>query len=561
MTDFYVHKGGASRTVTRSDELLRIAALPRYDLPELTDRAKHIILELIRPCGEMSLRPLQLQALTAAFHTGGLAGLLSVGSGKTLVASLIPSLFPDSRALILAKAGLVSQGERMMREYSYHFSISDSVRWMSYDFLSRAGGTDILTRLKPDIIIADEAQCLSNPKAARTKRFLRYMDEHPQTMFFFLSGTITRHSLKDFAHLMALALEEGSPVPRTWATITEWSECIDSDQGCRYPGALSMLSPTQELLPDIDAGRRAVQARIKDTLGVVASKVGSVEASITFRPLKIEISKKIESAICALQDTWTRPDGEELVSAIDVWRLKGQFLLGGYYKWVEKPPVKWLDARKNWHRGLREFLSNHSAPHIDSPLLVTNAIRSQNSTLLKGHMTPLTGLYQTWKTQESTFPVPNVKWEWIDFSHLERLRDEINSLGPSIVWTNYRAPSMALSHILQAPFYGAGEGDSINAEDGTRTIVASIRAHKEGRNLQAFNRNVMVGSLNAGADIEQLIGRTHRAGQEADEIVFHLPTYMREEMEKWKEDAKYIESLTGNQQKVLLADIEFWPWS
>lgn len=555
-SEFFVHKGGASRTVTRSEELLRIAALPRYDIAELTDRAQSIILDCIKPTGDMKIRPLQMQALTAAFHTGGLAGLLSVGSGKTLVASLIPSLFPDSRALILAKAGLVSQGERMMREYSDSFSISSSVRWMSYDFLSRAGGTDILTHIKPDIIIADEAQCLSNPKAARTKRFLRYMEEHPQTMFFFLSGTITRHSLKDFAHLMALALEEGSPVPRTWAPITEWAECLDSDQGCRYPGALSMLSPTQELLPDIDAGRRVVQARIKDTLGVVASEAGSVEATITFKPLKIKPSEKIQKALVSLHETWTRPDGEELVSAIDVWRLRGQFLLGGYYKWVEKPPVKWIDARKNWHRGLREFLSKHSAPHIDSPLLVTNAIRAQNATLLKGHMTPLTGLYQAWKIQEATFPVPNVKWEWIDFSHLERLRDEINSLGPSIVWTNYRAPSTALAHILQAPYYGAGEGDAINAEDGSRTIVASIRAHKEGRNLQAFNRNVMVGSLNAGADWEQLIGRTHRAGQEADEITFHLPLYMKEELEKGVEDAKYIEALTGNQQKLSFADRE-----
>jgi hypothetical protein len=448
----------------------------------------------------------------------------------------------------------------MMYEYSNHFSISDQVKWMSYDFLSRAGGTDILSHLKPDIIIADEAQCLSNPKSARTKRFLRYMDEHPQTMFYFLSGTITRHSIKDFAHLMALALEENSPVPRTWQPITEWAECLDSNQGSRYPGALSLLSPTQALLPDIDAGRKVVQARIKDTLGVVASETGSVEATLTFKPLKIKTSDKIEKALKDLQSTWSRPDGEELVSAIDVWRLKSQFLLGGYYKWVEKPPVKWLDARREWHRGLREFLSKHSAPHIDSPLLVTNAIRTSNVTLLKGNMTPLKGLYEAWKIQECTFPIPNVKWEWIDFSHLERLRDEINSLGPCIVWSNYRAPTMALAHILQAPFYGAGEGDSINGEDGSRTIVASIRAHKEGRNLQAFNVNVMVGSVNAGADWEQLIGRTHRAGQEADEIVFHLPRYMKDELEKGVEDAKYIEALTGAQQKLSFADKENWPW-
>jgi hypothetical protein len=561
MTGFVLQKGAYSRTVLDSPELRRIAALPRHDIEVLADKAEHIINQMVQPVGDMLLRPLQLQALTAAFHTGGLAGLLSVGSGKTLVACLIPSLYPDSRALILARAGLVSQGERMTAEYSQSFYVSSSIRWMSYDFLSREGGTDILMQLQPDIIIADEAQCLANPKAARTKRFVRYMEAHPNTMFFFLSGTITRHSIRDFAHLMQLALGTATPLPRDWATITEWGECIDSDQGVRYPGHLRYLGVVYDPLPDIESARVTLQKRIKATLGVVASNSSSADASILIKPMKVKLSPKIKEAVCTLQDTWCRPDGDELVTAIEVATVKSQLQLGGHYRWSKKPPRDWLDARRDWHRELRDFLNKHSKEGLDSPFLVVGALlRNEDDRIGSKIIGKLAKCYAAWLKQANSLPTPPVTWDWTDKGHLENLALHIKKLGPCIVWSSFSVPSVALAKMLGAPYYGAAEGDRINAEDGSRTIVASLRAHKEGRNLQAFSSNVLVGNLSAGADAEQLIGRTHRAGQKADEIQIHVPVYLKDNIEKCISDGKYLEQITGNPQKIVFADKEEWPW-
>jgi hypothetical protein len=494
----------------------------------------------------MELRPLQKEALVAAYHTGGLAGMLAVGSGKTLVASLIPSLWPEARALILAKAGLVYQGSRMMQEYSEHFSISDSVKWMSYDFLSRQNGADILFELQPDIIIADEAQCLANPKATRTMRFLRYMEARPETKFFFLSGTITRHSIRDFAHLMELAFGDKSPLPRDWITITEWSECLDSDQGVRYPGKLHLLTDKPKL-ESIDEARLAVSKRIKETLGVVSSSDSSVASSITISKLDFKLSDTIRAALRNLEDTWERPDGEPLVQALDIWRIRNQMMLGGYYRWTEQPPRPWIEARRGWFSALREFLNKNADTNLDSPMLVTNAVE-------RGELPHLAPALAAWKAEALKFPLPPIAWEWIDKEHLKALAKNISKRKPSIVWTRFRAPSHYLAKLMEVPYFGANEGDAINFESGERTIVASINAHKEGRNLQNFSRNILVSGVDAAADFEQLLGRTHRAGQMADTVELGFFEYLLPDMKKCMENAKYLLQITGNEQKILIAD-------
>lgn len=557
MVNFNTQRGAFSRLISRTDELKRIAALPKFDIEVLAKQARPTIDEYIQPKGTMELRPSQEQALVAAFFVGGTMGALRVGAGKTLVASLIPSLFPDCRALILAKAALVRQGERMMQEYSYHFSISDSVRWMSYDFLSRANGTDILDRLKPDIIIADESQCLSRFESARTKRFMRFMDDNPQTMFVFLSGTIMRRSIKDFAHLSSLAMGEGSPLPRDWNTVNEWAECLDEGEGNRYPGALSMLYPDRTAVESVEDGRRTIQDRLRDTLGVVIGKGEDCQASLTIKPFRVRPSETIKKYIKNLDATWTRPDGEELVLALDVWRVRSQLFMGGFYKWAVNPPAEWLQARGAWNIALRKFLTRHSKAHLDSPFLVIKAIKDENVSLLGKHLEPLKKLYVAWKVEEGKFATPNVVWQWIDGGHLMHLATELRKKAPCIVWSNHLVPSHELAGLMGVPYYGAKEGDSIHSETGKRSIVASIKAHGTGRNLQkAFSRNVVIGVPD---DWEQLIGRTHRSGQEADEVEVYVSTHLKEDLERGIKDAEYQQITTDQPRKIVYADKEEWP--
>ena len=57
---------------------------------------------------------------------------------------------------------------------------------------------------------------------------------------------------------------------------------------------------------------------------------------------------------------------------------------------------------------------------------------------------------------------------------------------------------------------------------GREAVCASPRAHGTGKNLQQFARNLVANPPSDGATWEQLIGRTHRQGQEADEVTVEV---------------------------------------
>ena len=86
-----------------------------------------------------------------------------------------------------------------------------------------------------------------------------------------------------------------------------------------------------------------------------------------------------------------------------------------------------------------------------------------------------------------------------------------------------------------------------------------VAAHFEGRNLQFANRNL---ALTASPDAmlwQQLIGRTHRQGQEADnvEIRFYAPVGLtRDKIEQARVSAKWLAVQVNEDQRLALADWE-----
>jgi len=67
-------------------------------------------------------------------------------------------------------------------------------------------------------------------------------------------------------------------------------------------------------------------------------------------------------------------------------------------------------------------------------------------------------------------------------------------------------------------------------------------------------------SPTSGTVWEQLLGRTHRPGQEADEVtvdVYRHTLEMRSAVNKALRDADYQQTTTGNQQKLLSATYTF----
>ena len=100
--------------------------------------------------------------------------------------------------------------------------------------------------------------------------------------------------------------------------------------------------------------------------------------------------------------------------------------------------------------------------------------------------------------------------------------------------------------------YGAGK----EIPDHPHTAVLSIAAHGIGKNLVQWNSAHVLTWQSDGTAIEQLIGRHHRPGQQADEVWFNVYTHT-EILKKALTDSyvrsAYIKEITGNDQKLLLA--------
>jgi hypothetical protein len=103
--------------------------------------------------------------------------------------------------------------------------------------------------------------------------------------------------------------------------------------------------------------------------------------------------------------------------------------------------------------------------------------------------------------------------------------------APGIVWVEYPELGERIARAAKIPYFGGGDraGIEIERETGTRSIIASIRSHGTGKNLQrAFSRNLVCNPMADGEAWEQLIGRTHRIGQPADEVTVEVYQHTQE---------------------------------
>lgn len=566
--------------VSNSKDLQRVLALPRRARPDV-DPAPLIArlglgpvscrcAEFSRPCAT-TLRPIQAWALTEAPLHGGLLGPIGVGDGKTLLNLLTPMVMPGCRtAMLLIPPDMKAQLLEMdWSFYAQHWQLPNLTtgRWsvpgrpwlhvVTFSELSNHRATDLLERIAPDLVVVDEAHCLRRRSAARTKRFLRYMHAHTDVRLCAWSGTLTSKSLRDYAHLSALALKDGSPLPLAWPAVEDWASAIDPGED--FPAPIGALSKLCEPGEHVNSGFRR---RLHDTPGVVASSQdGNCNASIIFRERKTTLPKVLEMKLRELHRTWRRPDQEELVSALDKARCAREMACGFFYRWrwPRNEPMevraRWLAARAEWHRELREKLK-HSKPHLDSPLLCAKAaIRFYDDYEGDLPVWPAEAWPEWALVRGTARPETEAVWEddWL-------LRDAAAWLksNTGIVWYEHDTFGRRLADLAHVPFYGPGEeaSSTIVRERGDRSIIAGIRSHHRAKNLQMFSRQLVANPPSDGATWEQLIGRTHRPGQGADEVVIEVYRHtedMRDALDKARALAAYIEGTMGGQQKLLRA--------
>ena len=572
------------KPVAGSEDLDRVLALTRRDKPDLETLASELTARLTngaatcqcqrfeRRCAK-HLKPVQAWALSEAARCGGLLGPIGVGDGKTLLDLLTPMVMPSCQvAVLLIPPGLRDQLEVDFEFYSQHWKLPNLTtgRWhnpgrpwlhvIAFSELSGAKSTDLLERIKPDLIVVDEAHSVRNRTAARTKRFLRYFGMHPETRLCAWSGTLTSRSLRDYAHLSTIALREGSPTPHHWPTVEEWAGAIDPSDFPSPMGALRKLCQPGEHI------HKAWRRRLHDTPGVVASVSGmSCDASIQFHERKVKAPPAILSALSELRASWDRPDGDKLVQIVEVARCARQLSAGFFYRWrwPRGEPVEvieaWLEARKAWHKELRHKLQ-WAEPHMDSPLLCAKAaIRFFDG--YQGHLPTWRSLtWPAWRDIREKAK-PETEAVWVD-DFLVRDAATWANEEPGIVWYEFDEFGRKVAEAGGLPFYGPGDdaAEGILREKGNRSVVASIRAHGTGRNLQMFNRQLVANPPSDGGTWEQMLGRTHRDGQKADLVevfVYRHTAEMVDALDRARLLASYIEGTMGNQQRLLRASYGF----
>lgn len=564
------------RRVNYSNDLERIATLRRRTwTPEEAERLAKRMTELLKtPQGQMELRPIQAIMLFELCEIGGVFGPQRCGAGKTLPSLLAPTVIQrvkkkGFRPLLLVPASLLEKTERDRRLLSEHWQIAPFLKIWSYEWLGRVqAGADPQTGRKgaleeydADLFGMDECHRAKNRRgAAVARRIDRWKTPRPEVQCYALSGTITKRSIRDYAHILRWCMPPAdTPVPLHFQELDDWADALDekkdqSEEGNIDPGELKLLCNEEEQCVWDGGDRRraarvAFRRRLVETPGVVATAETPIDASLSIRPVTTPLQSCVDEAFRTLRKFWETPDGWPITDGLTMARHARELALGFYYKWDPRPPRTWLEPRRIWAKFVREVLA-HSR-RFDSELQV----RQWAATL---HECPeLTN----WLAVRDTFE-PNTIPVWIDDSSLQFAAKWAKS-HRGIIWVAHSCVGERLEKDFGIAYYGRkgrnAEGRFIDDHPPSKSLAASISSNKEGRNLQAWAENLLLSMPSNGLAIEQLLSRTHRDGQEEDEVTVDVLVTCMEHLEAFSQawrDADYIQTTTGSPQKMMLAGID-----
>jgi hypothetical protein len=576
-----------SQEVPRTREITRIAALPRrvWSDEAAADLAAMLTRELKTPRGSQALRPVQAVALYEAMEVGGLFGPIRVGGGKTLLSWLLPLVLEAKRPVLLLPAALIEKTWHDRQLLAEHWRLPTNLQLISYESLGLVKSAQMLDYIRPDLIEADELHYLKNKRAGRTRRVMRYMREQPETLFAGFSGTVMKGSIEDFAHMLRWALKGQAPIPATDDEVSAWADALDekvNPLGRRQPAALFDLAVGEENAPkenvfkenvftaDITRARRVFQSRLLQTRGVVASsRTDGVTCSLRIAALEYQPAPITEQHIGNMRRgvkdkhgeyvvlPWTTPDGWAFTQALEFRMYLRQLALGFHSVWDPRPPPEWTAARYAWGVFVRETLARSRT--LDTELQVANAVDAGKlGALAKDTLA-------AWRAVRDTFKIQPLD-VWHDDAALtacgEWMAEQTKNVDGGIVWCEHVFFARKLATLTGATYYGADglsdRGESITHVKAGRSIIASVQANATGRNLQMFSTNLITSCPPGASIVEQLIGRTHRDGQEADTVTVDILLGCSEHADAFQralDGARAAADTLGHDQKLLLADV------
>lgn len=481
-----------------------------------------------------------------------------------------------------------------------------------YSLLSTTDAVDVMEALRPELIIADEAHNLARRNAARTKRFLHYLEARAKqgdpVELVAMSGTVTNKSVTDYHHLLVAALKAKAPVPVTQALAAEWGSILDAGASVvseHQAGPIMPLVrwaqktfPGRTFRPTISDFREAYKLRLTSAPGVVATGDNEIGVSLTIANRPVTGCEwapgwaKLGKLIAQVEEAFLTPNGDEIDYAIHAWKWLYELSAGFYNELVWQTPEalaadrgidegaarvllnRALDhhrAEQEYHRDLRKFLEE--APiGLDTPMEVGRACALRDGRVPGG-------LYRLWSAKRD-----------LEFPGMpERLKRAVRvcpfKVDAAVAWAAERASGCIvwydrievgawLAEVFREsdldPLHcPAGEderlcavGDPERGGRGDRVVVASVNAHGTGKNLQAFQEQLFVQWPRSAKTAEQALGRLHRNGQRADELTAHRMDTTEFDIVNFAaclNDAVYIQQTTSVRQKVVYSSYDPLP--
>lgn len=492
-------------------------------------------------------------------------------------------------------------------------STRDSEAMLSGDQDNPPANKPAIDGVRPDLLILDEAHNVKNPKAARTQRLRRYMSAY-QPRLVALSGTITSKSINDYHHLITQALRHLSPLPLSDALASNWSYVLDPEKPGADFGRAGSASKTGPLAPlvkwakkrfpdkDIPDGipgfRTAYRLRLTTTPGVVATGDYEIGVSLTIENEPVPKFKQdpkwedLDKLMRQVEDEWRTPSGDEIELGFHKWRYLYELTTGFYYKlrWpeIEELTRKGLseaeareylalalehhEAKQEFSRALRKWIEYQGRPGLDTPLLVESNMAQH------GDRNVGRALYGLWRAKKDLefdgmperisepvrvcdYKVAHaVKWA-------EKLLHKTHGHKGALMWVHHDDPGRWLAEALKAarlpflwcPSESVRKGSNaaiLDPKNADKIVVASMGGHGTGKNLQHFEHQFFLQFPRQADLLEQVLGRTHRNGQEADELypaTCNTTDFDHQNMWACLIDSLYIHQTTGARQKAIYA--------
>jgi hypothetical protein len=267
----------------------------------------------------------------------------------------------------------------------------------------------------------------------------------------------------------------------------------------------------------------------------VISEGMSCESALNIAQIPWVLPPVVVGALAQLDTAWDLP-GICYVDAMGLSEARRTLHVGFYYRWIESADPQWLTARAGWSRAVRDYVRG-AMPGLDTEGLLRAACARGEA--------PTEETAAAWAEWEPWHHVPPPPTEavWLDTS---LVRDAVRR-ATGLVWYQHTAEAAML----------AAYGLRVARLDETPTegpVAVSMRAHGRGRNLQAYAEGLALAPCTGEEEWEQVLGRTHRQGQEADVVTHkvYVSSAVERDMTHAEEEAVATAQLTGSPRRLLL---------